>query len=283
MPATSASDATPAPAAPERLQKLLAAAGIASRREIDAWIAAGRVTVDGGVAQPGTRATASARIEIDGVPVATARPATAARVIAYHKPEGELCTRSDPAGRDTVFGRLPRLRGERWVLVGRLDFNTSGLLLATTDGDLAARLMHPSTGVEREYAVRVLGAVTAEMLDALQEGVFVDGYTGRFLRIAEAGGQGANRWYHVVIGEGRKREVRRLWDAVGARVSRLIRIRYGPVSLERSLRPGRWQELGGDALAGLYRVAGLPPPVAPARLPTRGAAPRRRMSPRPRR
>jgi len=254
-----------APGEPERLQKLLAAAGLGSRRQIDAWVAAGRVQVDGTVAEPGTRARPGARIEIDGVAVDWSRVAatTSPRVIAYHKPEGELCTRQDPAGRSTVFDRLPRLVGERWVLVGRLDLNSSGLLLATTDGDLAARLMHPSTGIEREYAVRVLGPVTPEMLDALREGVKVDDYTGRLLRVVDAGGSGANHWYHVVIGEGRKREVRRLWEAVGARVSRLIRIRYGPVSLERGLRQGRCRDLAPPELAALYRAAGMARPAQP--------------------
>jgi 23S rRNA pseudouridine2605 synthase len=180
-------------------------------------------------------------------------------VIAYHKPAGEVCSRDDPQGRPTVFHALPRPRQGRWVSVGRLDINTSGLLLFSTDGELVHRLTHPSQGVEREYAVRLLGEVDMPMLERLVEGVELEDGPARFVAIEESGGRGANRWFHVIIKEGRNREVRRLWESQGVTVSRLARVRYGPIVLERSLRPGKYRALDHKELKLLYKAAGLGP------------------------
>lgn len=225
---------------PERLQKLLARAGLGSRREIETWIAAGRVSVAGRVAQLGDRAASSDAIAVDGRAVALTAPASG-RVLIYHKPEGELVTRSDPQGRPTVFDRLPP---GRWIAVGRLDINSAGLLLLTEDGELANRLMHPRYGVEREYAVRVQGTLGASELERLRRGVELDDGRAAFERIEPADArsrESANRWYRVTIKEGRNREVRRMFEAVGARVSRLLRVRYGPLELPRDLPPGQWR------------------------------------------
>jgi 23S rRNA pseudouridine2605 synthase len=197
-------------------------------------------------------------IRVDGQPLSGGmRHGTRRRVILYHKPEGEVCTTSDPEGRATVFDHLPVLRGARWIVVGRLDFNTQGLLLFTTDGELAYRLMHPSSEIEREYAVRVLGQVDATMIARLREGVMLDDGPAHFDEIVDAGGEGANHWYHVTLKEGRNREVRRLWEAVGVTVSRLIRVRFGAITLPRQLRPGRWMDLEKENLAALLESVGL--------------------------
>jgi 23S rRNA pseudouridine2605 synthase len=229
----------PAPRAePQRLQKLLAAAGLGSRREIEGWIAAGRLTVNGNPATLGTKAALGDAIALDGKRVQLVAPSPA-RVLVYHKPVGELVTRSDPEGRPTVFSRLPP---GRWVAVGRLDINSSGLLLFTDSGELANRLMHPRYGMEREYLARVQGAVDIEKL---RRGVHLEDGIAAFDRIEALNPEasGANRWYRVMLREGRKREVRRLFAAVGARVSRLRRVRYGPVELPADLLPGQWREL----------------------------------------
>lgn len=257
----------------EKLQKILAAAGLGSRRELEDWIRAGRVTIDGRVAAIGDRAGPETAICVDGRPLQRAAPA-AGRVLIYNKPEGVLCTRRDPQGRPTVFDKLPPLRQGRWVAIGRLDVNTTGLLLLTTDGELANRLMHPSTGIEREYRVRVRGAVTPQVLARLAAGVELDDGPARFERIQAGGGQGANRWYSVVLREGRNREVRRLWESQGCAVSRLKRVRYGPLELPSWVRVGQWLDLGPAQVGALYRAAGLgPPPVAP---PVRVQAQQRR-------
>ena len=263
-------------AAGERLQKVLARAGMGSRREIEHWITEGRVTIDGRVATLGERVTSDQKITVDHKPVGRHRRSPAPRVLIYHKPEGEVSTRSDPQGRPTVFDRLPRLQDGRWVCVGRLDVNSSGLLLFTTDGELANRLMHPSSEIEREYAVRVLGEVTPEMLTQLRDGVNLEDGPARFEDIQDAGGAGANRWYHVVLREGRNREVRRMWEAVGATVSRLIRVRFGPVQMPRRVKSGRTEDLDADSLAELYQAVGLVAPPSPRRTPVRGRVSRRR-------
>ena len=248
------------PPAGEKLQKVLARAGLGSRRELELWIAEGRVTVNGAVAKLGDRVLPEQDIRVDGQPLsASARHGTRRRVIMYSKPEGQVCTTSDPQGRPTVFDHLPVLRGARWIVIGRLDFNTQGLLLFTTDGELANKLMHPSSEIEREYAVRVLGTVDADMLTRLRAGVQLDDGMAHFDDIADAGGEGANHWYHVILKEGRNREVRRMWEAVGVKVSRLIRVRFGPVPLPRMLRPGRWEELDPALLTALLETVGLPP------------------------
>ena len=231
----------------ERLQKLLANAGLGSRRHLEGLISAGRVKINGRVARLGDRATADDRIEIDGRPVGSKRLAGNERfVIIYNKPEGELVTRNDPQGRKTVFERLPRLRGGRWIAVGRLDVNSAGLLLLTNDGELANRLMHPRYRIDREYAVRVNGEVTEDMVRRLVNGVELDDGPARFEDVVDAGGEGSNHWFHLVIMEGRKREVRRLWEAVGATVSRLKRVRYGPIILDSSVKAGQYRELTRD-------------------------------------
>lgn len=253
----------------EKIQKVLARAGLASRREVERWIVQGRIRVNGKPARLGDRIGPRDRITLDGKGLTHLWHTPRARVIAYHKPVGEVCTRKDPEGRPTIYDHLPPLPNGRWIGIGRLDLNTSGLLLLTTDGELANRLMHPSREVEREYAVRVLGEVRPEDLAALQAGVELEDGLARFERIQDAGGSGSNHWYHVVLREGRNREVRRLWEALGYAVSRLIRVRYGNVELGRALRPGRWRELSPAEVAELRRLAGLPAEVRQSRSPAR--------------
>jgi len=266
----------------EKLHKVLADVGLGSRRSLERWIEAGRVSVNGVRAKLGARVVPTDLIRVDGRRISRHPPGTRrsegtkVRVLRYHKPVGEICSRADPVGRRSVFHRLPNIVGGRWIAVGRLDINTCGLLLFTNTGELAHRLMHPSSGIEREYAVRVLPwsstegtespraklivnansiqsnlsdeatsnkMVSAALLKRLKEGIQLEDGLARFERITDIGGQGQNHWYHVVVKEGKNHEVRRLWEATGLRVSRLIRIRYGSVELTRSLRPGRWEEL----------------------------------------
>lgn len=229
----------------EKLQKVLARAGKGSRREIEAMISAGRVSVDGNNAYLGDRVEGTEQIRIDGHQVKlTAQEDDLCRILMYNKPEGEMCTRKDPEGRITVFDRLPPLESGRWVAVGRLDINTSGMLLFTTDGELANRLMHPSQKVEREYAVRVFGEINEAMLQTLRAGVKLEDGMARFQKITYRGGEGRNHWFHVVLSEGRNREVRRLWESQDVQVSRLIRVRYGDMEMQRQLPLGGWTELG---------------------------------------
>jgi 23S rRNA pseudouridine2605 synthase len=260
-PHSASSKRSPAEAAghSEKLHKVMADAGLGSRREMERWIGAGRVTVDGAVATLGTRVGPNDRINVDGRPLPR-RGGNIARVLLMNKADGVVCTRRDPEGRPTCFDGLPRLAGERWVVVGRLDINSSGVLLLTNDGALAHRLMHPSTGIDREYAVRVAGRLDADMECALREGVLLDDVIARFTDIEAHGGTGYNQWYHVTLTEGRNREVRRLLESQGVRVSRLKRVRYGPVVLPSSLRRGQWMEVGPDDVAELYRLLGLPRP-----------------------
>ncbi|HII3692499.1 23S rRNA pseudouridine(2605) synthase RluB [Pasteurella multocida] len=248
----------------EKLQKVLARAGQGSRREIEAMIAENRVSVDGKIATLGDRIDvhAGVKIRIDGhlINLLHAQKEVC-RVLMYYKPEGELCTRHDPEGRPTVFDRLPRLTGSRWIAVGRLDINTSGLLLFTTDGELANRLMHPSREVEREYSVRVFGQVDEAMLHRLKKGVQLEDGPANFKEIKFAGGVGMNQWFDVTLMEGRNREVRRLWESQGVQVSRLIRTRYGNISLMKSLPRGGWEEMDLTNVNYLRELVGLPAEV----------------------
>jgi 23S rRNA pseudouridine2605 synthase len=242
----------------ERLQKVLADAGMGSRREIEQWIRDGRVSLNGRKAKLGARAQADDRIEIDGRPVAHKRLSGQERyAIVYNKPEGEVVTRSDPEGRRTVFQRLPRPPRGRWITVGRLDVNSAGLLLFTNDGELANRLMHPKYRIDREYAVRVHGEVSQDMVRQLVNGVQLEDGMARFEDVVDSGGEGQNHWFHVVIMEGRKREVRRLWEAVGVTVSRLKRVRYGPIILDSAVKAGQWRELNKEERKALLATVGM--------------------------
>lgn len=243
----------------ERVQKLIAASGHGSRRAIEEWIRAGRLTINGRLAQLGDRATAADDVRLDGRPLRLgAREATDAEVLLYHKPVGEVTTRRDPQGRPTVFDGLPAPKAGRWIVVGRLDTNTSGLLLFTTDGELAHRLMHPSGEIEREYLVRVRGKPAPDAIARLENGITLDDGPARFDRVVETEGGGSHSWYRVVLREGRNREVRRMWEAVGCEVSRLSRISFAGVELPRNLRAGRWvradAELVEKLRGALHRV-----------------------------
>ena len=254
--------------AAERIQKVLARAGLGSRRQIEGWITEGRIAVNGRRAGLGDKVGPKDRLELDGKPLlVNATPDQPSRVLAYHKPAGEICTRNDPEGRPTVFQSLPRLKDARWISVGRLDFNTAGMLLFTNDGELAHALMHPSREIEREYAVRVRGKANEERLAQLLKGVELEDGPAKFLKISDAGGEGSNHWYHVVLAEGRNREVRRLWEAVGIEVSRLIRVRFGPCELPRERRIREHWDLTPQEIDRLRVLAGLKPllPAKPAK------------------
>jgi len=243
-----------------RLQKLLAAAGLGSRRTIEGWIREGRVTVGGRIARLGDRAESSDEVRLDGKRVALEQASH--DLLLYHKPLGELTTRRDPQGRPTVFDRLPPPRHGRWIAIGRLDVNTSGLLLFTTDGELAHRLMHPSAEVEREYRVRLRGTPDPETLHRLRQGIRLEDGPARFDRIVAdpgAGATGGNSWFRVVLHEGRNREVRRLWAARGFEVSRLVRVRYGTIVLPASLRPGAWRQASSEEQQRLVSSLAAPP------------------------
>ena len=238
-----------------KLHKVLADAGLGSRRDMEEYIVAGRVSVNGQPAHVGQRIGIKDQVRVNGRLLARKPDQEGPRVLLYHKPAGEITSRDDPGQRATVFERLPRLRGARWVSVGRLDFNTEGLLVFTTSGDLANRLMHPRYGWEREYAVRVLGRIDEEAREKLLAGVQLEDGPASFTTLEDVGGDGANRWYRVVIAEGRNREVRRMLESVGLTVSRLVRIRFGPVALPRDLPRGRWIELADGELAALMQAA----------------------------
>jgi 23S rRNA pseudouridine2605 synthase len=239
-----------------KLHKVLAQAGIGSRRDMEDLILEGRITVNGEPAHVGQRISFGDQIKVNGKPVKVRIVAPPPRLIAYHKPVGEIVTHDDPQNRPTVFRRLPRLPQGKWQSVGRLDINTEGLLLFTNSGELAHQLMHPRFGVEREYAVRVLGTLDAQARERLLAGVEIDGQLANFRAIEEGGGDGANRWYRVVIAEGRNREVRRLFDAVGLTVSRLIRIRYGCMVLPHGLKRGAWVDLEDEDVRAIRWLAG---------------------------
>ncbi len=244
----------PTHAQSNKLQKVLASHGLGSRRVMEQWIVAGRVKVNGKTATQGDRVTVEDRIVVDGRVLS--QKEVKHRVLLYNKPTGEICSRDDPEGRPSVFKNLPRIKNQRWVAVGRLDFNTSGLLLLTTDGDLANRLMHPSSNIEREYAVRVLGDVTDEKLKHMKEGVLLEDGVASFSDIRKGEGEGsANQWYYVVLMEGRNREVRRLWESQELTVSRLKRVRFGGLFIPSAIKAGHYRELNFTESKELYRMS----------------------------
>lgn len=252
-------DATPVAEAPadEKLQKVLASAGLGSRREMERVIESGKVKVNDRIATLGDRVTSKDKIFVDGKRVLLRAEASRRRVILYNKPEGEICSRSDPEGRPTVYDNLPPLKGERWISVGRLDFNTSGLLLFTNDGELANKLMHPSSVIDREYLVRIQGEVDDEMKQHLLEGVLLDDGVARFTDIVDGAGEGKNRWFYCVVMEGRNREVRRLWESQGVKVSRLKRVRYANIFIPSHVRVGQWIDLTDREIQDLCMTAGF--------------------------
>ncbi len=241
----------------EKLQKVLARSGLGSRREMERAIEAGQVKVNERLAHLGDRVTPDDAIFFKGERVQVRTQVSRQRVILYNKPEGEICSRQDPEGRRTVFENLPPLQGERWISVGRLDYNTSGLLLFTNDGELANKLMHPSSVIDREYLVRIQGAVDDEMKRQLVEGVLLEDGVARFTDIVEGAGEGRNRWFYCVVMEGRNREVRRLWESQGVKVSRLKRVRYGNIFIPSHVRVGQWIELNDKEIRDLLLTAGI--------------------------
>lgn len=243
-----------------KLHKVLAEAGLGSRRDMEELIIAGRVSVNGEPAHIGQRILPTDQVRINGKLIQRKVSTKPPRVLVYHKQAGEIVSTSDPEGRATVFDRLPVIKTAKWLAVGRLDFNTEGLLLFTTSGDLANRLMHPRYGIEREYAVRTLGELEEGMRQKLLSGVDLDDGPANFNKIADGGGEGVNKWYRVTISEGRNREVRRMFEAVGLTVSRLIRTRYGALTLPSSLKRGRWEELDEHAVRNLMAASGLEKP-----------------------
>jgi 23S rRNA pseudouridine2605 synthase len=248
------------PVASYKLQKILAQAGLGSRRSMEQWIREGRVTVNGKVADIGMRVTHRDRIRVGRRLVRWPAPERLPRVLLYHKPEGEVTTRDDPQGRPTVFEKLPRIRGAQWRAIGRLDYNTCGLLIFTTSGELANRMMHPRFAVEREYAVRTLGRLAPEQIEALKSGITLEDGTVRCVAVEDQGGEGANHWYRIVLTEGRNRVVRRMFQALGLTVSRLMRIRFGIVALPPRLRRGQHVELPPEEVRRLMAWLKLPVP-----------------------
>ena len=259
------------PAAPKRvlaadddapkLHKVLAEAGMGSRRDMEELIVAGRVSVNGEPAHIGQRIMPTDQVRINGKPVKRKLANKPPRVLLYHKPTGEIVSHADPEGRPSVFDKLPPMKTAKWLAVGRLDFNTEGLLMLTTSGDLANRFMHPRYSVEREYAVRVVGELAEGMRQKLLHGVELEDGPANFLRIRDGGGEGTNHWYHVALAEGRNREVRRMFEAAGLMVSRLIRTRHGPISLPKGLKRGRWEELEDNQVRALMASVGLKAPT----------------------
>jgi 23S rRNA pseudouridine2605 synthase len=242
----------------DRIQKVLSQLGLGSRRQVETWIAQGRVRVNGKLASLGDRLKDTDQLVLNGRPVdLLKRTGQPLRVLVYYKPEGELVTRRDPQARPVIFTQLPKLKQARWIAVGRLDINTQGLLIVTNNGELANRLMHPSRKIEREYAVRILGQVSEEMISNLRSGVLLDDGVARFEDIQAAGGEGANRWYKVVLSEGRNRIVRRLWESQRLKVSRLIRVRYGPALLPTNLKPRTFYELKDQEKSILMGCVGM--------------------------
>ena len=241
----------------ERVQKALARMGFGSRREIERLIDEGKVRINGQLAKTGDHVQAGDKVNIGNRKAVVKSEVNRIRVLLYNKPEGEVCSRKDEQGRRTVFDSIGNIKQGRWISVGRLDINSSGLLLFTNYGELANHLMHPSSEIEREYAVRVNGEVTSETIKTLLKGVELENGFMKFDKILDSGGQGSNHWYHVIIKEGKNREVRRLWQSQGARVSRLIRVRYGNVVLPRDLKAGKKVELSLDEVKALFEDVGL--------------------------
>jgi 23S rRNA pseudouridine2605 synthase len=252
-------------AVPQRLHKLLALAGLGSRRDMEALIASGRITVNGQVAQVGIGVVPGDVVRLDSRPLHLPFQAELPRVLLYHKPEGEIVSQDDPEGRATVFDKLPHVKGAKWIAIGRLDINTSGLLMFTTSGELANHFMHPRYEVEREYAVRIFGELTEGQMLQLTQGIELDDGPASFDHIHAQGGEGANHWYQVILREGRNREVRRLFEAFQLPVSRLMRVRFGPVNLPPRLKRGMMLELEAKEVLNLLEWAGLEAPKAPPR------------------
>jgi 23S rRNA pseudouridine2605 synthase len=245
----------------EKLQKVLAQAGFGSRRTMEEWIEAGRVSVNGEPATLGMRVVAGDLVKVDRRTIRVGEKVRAVRILLYHKPEGEIVSRDDPDKRASVFDKLPKLRGQKWIAIGRLDFNTSGLLIFTTSGELANRLMHPRFEIEREYAVRVQGTMTPEQMRlVLKQGVELDDGPVKFEKLEDQGGEGFNHWYRVMLKEGRNRVVRRTFDALGLPVSRLMRVRFGIINLPPRLKRGMTAELGEGEVGQVLEWAGITPP-----------------------
>lgn len=242
--------------ATHKLQKLLAQKGLGSRREMEAWISAGRVSVNGKVATLGDRVGAEDTVRIGKRVIRFDLTERLPRVMLYHKSEGEIVSRQDPQGRASVFDKLPHLKSSKWIAIGRLDFNTSGLLIFTTDGNLANRMMHPRFEVEREYAVRTQGELTSEQMKQLTTGIELEDGEAAFDYLADQGGEGSNHWYRVILKEGKNREVRRMFEAVGLRVSRLMRVRFGPINLPPRIKRGQWLELDEKEINRLLDFVG---------------------------
>lgn len=243
----------------EKLQKVLARSGVGSRREMERWIAAGKITINGKIALIGDRITAKDKVCINKRSIKLDfNNNKESRVLIYNKPVGEICSRQDPEGRPTVFRNLPPVKSGRWIVIGRLDINTSGLLLFTTDGELANHLMHPSSQIDREYAVRILGSADNDMLQRLKDGVLLDDGIAKFTDVQFFNGEGINKWYHCVLMEGKNREVRRLWESQGIKVNRLKRVRFGPVFLPSKVKVGKWQEMTAKEVSSLYKMMNLP-------------------------
>jgi 23S rRNA pseudouridine2605 synthase len=269
----------------ERLHKMLAQAGLGSRREMEELIRAGKVTVNGEVADIGAQADETDLVKVNGRAVRFRVASALPRILLYHKPEGEIVSRDDPEQRETVFDLLPQVRGAKWIAVGRLDFNTGGLLVFTTSGELANRLMHPRFEVEREYAIRVRGELTPDQLRQLRQGIEMEDGPAQFESLVEEGGEGSNHWYRGVLKEGRNREVRRMFESMALTVSRLIRVRFGILTLPPRVKRGRWLELEPEQVATVLKWAGIVlPPATPVdavrRKPViRDAAERKRSAP----
>ncbi|MFT7389432.1 MAG: 23S rRNA pseudouridine2605 synthase [Candidatus Endobugula sp.] len=247
----------------EKLQKVLARAGLGSRREMERVIGQGHVMVNGKVAVLGDRVGSDDKVDVNGRRVRLEKPEERRiRVLLYNKPEGEICTRSDPENRPTVYDRLPPISGDRWISVGRLDFNTSGLLLFTNDGELANKLMHPSSVIDREYLARIQGTVDNDMKQRLRDGVELDDGIAKFSDVVDGAGEGRNQWFYCVVMEGRNREVRRLWESQGVTVSRLKRVRYGSIFIPSHVRVGQWVEMTEGEIKSLCGTAGVSAPAA---------------------